>query len=231
MDSNMNAFEKYFEQLRYVTSVNPDLDAVTVDLTASGVTKEYFDKIDERSSNLLDFFQQTVANQAVRDTLQGFVTIDGYQDDEDLMLCLLMDIVHCFKGLDHRTSLNSCEGIALLNVLAKVYRPDYYMSFEELSEIPQFIINLDRMVSSIHGCIDETEIMKNQSIISVLLQIVNPEADKDYRILLYKLCEAISEADGRISISEREFLMNVLRLDDDDVSNDIETDSIFNRPE
>ena len=192
----MNAFEKYFEQLRYVTSINPDLEAVTVDLTGSGVTNEYFDNIDERSSNLLDFFQQTVANQTVRDALQGIVTIEGYQDDEDLMLCLLM-----------------------------------YMSFGELSEIPQFIINLDRMVSFIHGCIDETEIMKNQSIISVLLQIVNPEADKDYRILLYKLCEAISEVDGRISISEREFLMNVLRLDDDDVTNDIETDSIFNRPE
>ena len=227
----MNAFEKYFEQLRYVTSINPDLEAVTVDLTGSGVTNEYFDNIDERSSNLLDFFQQTVANQTVRDALQGIVTIEGYQDDEDLMLCLLMDIVHCFEGLDHRTSLNSCEGLALLNVLAKVYRPDYYMSFGELSEIPQFIINLDRMVSFIHGCIDETEIMKKQSIISVLLQIVNPEADKDYRILLYKLCEAISEVDGRISISEREFLMNVLRLDDDDVTNDIETDSIFNRPE
>ena len=120
----MNAFEKYFEQLRYVTSINPDLEAVTVDLTGSGVTNEYFDNIDERSSNLLDFFQQTVANQTVRDALQGIVTIEGYQDDEDLMLCLLMDIVHCFEGLDHRTSLNSCEGLALLNVLAKVYRPD-----------------------------------------------------------------------------------------------------------
>lgn len=227
----MNAFDRYFEQLRYVTSINPDIDAVTSDLTSSGVTREYFNKIDERCNNLLDFFQEKVTKQDVRDALQGIVTMEGYQDDEDLMLCLLMDFVHCFEGLDHRTSLNSREGLALLNVIAKVYRPDYYMSFEELSEIPQFIINLDSMVSYIGGCIEETDVMKNQSIVSVLLQIVNPEADKEYRILLYKLCEAISEADGVISISEREFLMNVLRLDDDDVTNDIITDSIFNRNE
>ena len=227
----MNAFDRYFEQLRYVTSINPELDGVTVDLTGSGVTPEYFNKLDERGNALLDFIQESVAKQDVRAALQGIVSIEGYQDDEDLMLCFLMDLVHCFEGLDHRTSLSTCEGLALLNVMAKVYRPDYYMSFQELAEIPQFIINLDGMVSYIDGCIEETEIMKNQSIVSVLLQIVNPEADKEYRILLYKLCEAISEADGVISISEREFLMNVLRLDDDDVSNDIITDSIFNRNE
>lgn len=227
----MNAFNRYFEQLRYVTSIKPDPNDITVDLTKSGVTKKYFHKIDERSNALLDFFQDTVAKQNVREAMQSFVTIEGGQDYEDLMLCLLMDIVHCFDGMNHRTSLNTCEGLALLNVMAKIYRPDYYMSFEELSEIPQFIINLDAMTIYIDGCIDETDIIKNQSIVSVLLQIVNPEADKQYRILLYKLCEAISEADGVISISEREFLRNVLRLDDDDVSNDIMTDSIFNRDE
>lgn len=223
----MNAFESYFEQLKYVTSIKPDLNGVNIDLTSSGVSKKYFTKIDERSDNLLDFFRQTVATQEVRDALRKIVTIEGYQDDDDLMLCLLMDFVYCFDGLNHPTSLNTCEGLALLNVMTKVYRPDYYMSFEELSETPQFIVNLDSMVSYIWGCIEETVIMKSQSIVSVLLQAVNPEADKEYRIILYKLCEAISEADGVISTPEREFLMNVLRLDDDDVSNDIVTDSIF----
>ncbi|MBO4656445.1 MAG: hypothetical protein J5639_01595 [Bacteroidales bacterium] len=227
----MNAFEWYFEQLKYVTSIKPDLDGVTIDLTSSGVSKEYFTKIDERSDKLLDFYKRSVATQEVRDALRRIVAIEGYQDDDDLMLCLLMDFVYCFDGLNHPTSLNTCEGLALLNVMAKVYRPDYYMSYEDLSETPQFIINLDSMVSYIWGCIEETDVMKTQSIVSSLLQVVNPEADKEYRIILYKLCEAISEADGIISTSEREFLMNVLRLDDDDVSNDIVTDSIFNRNE
>lgn len=225
----MKAYTDYFDRLNFVVNQNYNLDDVTVDLTRSGVTPEYYAKIDERSDDILDFFQKKIVNQAMREALKEIVTIEGCNDDDDLMLCLLMDIVHCFDGLGHPTSLDTCEGIALLNVMEKVYRPDYYMSFEELSEIPQFIINLDAMVTYIVGCIEVTDVMKSQSIVSALLQKVNPEADKEYRILLYRFCEAISEVDGVISIPEREFLMNILRLDDNDVTTDIHTDSIFTR--
>ena len=227
----MSAFSDYFNRLNIVVNANYDLGDIPVDLSNSGVTREYYTKIDERCDALLVFFQKEIVKAEVREGLRRLVTIDGYKDDEDLMLCLMMDFVHCFEGLGHSTSLNTCEGIALLNVMEKVYRPDYYMSFEELSEVPQFIINLDGMVSYIEGCIEATELLKTQSIISALLHNVNPEADKEYRVLLYRLCESISEADGVISREEREFLMSVLRLDDDDVTNDIETDSIFNRNE
>lgn len=225
----MSAFSDYYNRLNVVINANYDLDDIPIDLTSSGVTREYYAKIDERSDALLVFFQKEIANPEVKASLRRLEIIDEYKDDEELMLCLMMDIVHCFEGLGHPTSLNTCEGIALLNIMEKVYRPDYFMPFEELSEVPQFIINLDGMVSYIEGCIEATELLKTQSIISVLLQDVNPEADKEYRILLYRLCESISEADGIISKEEREFLMSVLRLDDDDVTNDIETDSIFNR--
>ena len=228
----MSAYSEYFDRLNAVTNANYDVDDLTVDLSASGVTPEYFAKIDGRSDALLEFFNDTIAKPEVRETFKGIVPLDGNyseKDNEDLMLCLLMDLVQCFEDLNHSTSLSSCEGLALLNVLAKVYRPDYYMSYGDLSEVPSFIINLDGMVSYIEGCIESTDIIKQQSIISSVLQVVNTEADKQYRILMYRLCEAISEADGIISDAERSFLMTVLRLDDDDVTNDIETDSIFNR--
>lgn len=227
----MSAFADYFNHLSVVVNDNYDLDDISIDLTSSGVTREYYTKIDERCDALLDFYQKEIAKSEIKIKLHELVAIDGYKDDDDLMLCLMMDFVRCFEELGHPTSLNTREGIALLNVMEKVYRPDYYMSFEELSEVPQFIINLDGMVSYIEGCIEATDLLKTQSIISVLLQDVNPNADKEYRVLLYRLCESISEADGLISREEREFLMSVLRLDDDDVTNDIETDSIFNRNE
>lgn len=227
----MSAFSDYYNRLNVVINANYNINDIPIDLTNSGVTREYYAKIDERCDALLVFYQKEIAKPEVKAALRRLETIDKYKDDEDLMLCLMMDIVHCFEGLGHPTSINTCEGIALLNIMEKVYRPDYYMSFEELSEVPQFIINLDGMVPYIEGCIEATSLLKTQSIISVLLQDVNPEADKEYRIILYRLCESISEADGIISREEREYLMSVLRLDDDDVTNDIETDSIFNRGE
>lgn len=225
----MKAYNDYFNRLNIIQSQKYDLDGITVDLTISGISPDYYAKIDERSNDILAFFQKEIANQKVRKALKELVAIEGYCNDDDLMLCLLMDIVHCFDSMNHPTSLSTSEGIALLNVLEKVYYPDYYMSFDELSEVPSFIINLDAMVAYIANCIDATEIIKSQSIISTLLQKVNPEADKVYRILLYRFCEAISEVDGVISIPERELLMNILRLDDNDVTTDVHTDSIFTR--
>lgn len=225
----MKAYTDYFDRLNMVANQDCDSGGVTVDLTGSGITREYYAKIDERSDAILNFFHSKIANQEVRDALKEIAAIDGCHNDDDLMLCLLMDIVQCFDGLDHPTSLNSREGIALLNVMEKVYYPDYSMSFDKLSVVPGFIINLDAMVTYIVACIEATDIMKSQSIVSALLQKANPEADREYRILLYRFCEAISEVDGVISIPEREFLMNILRLDDNDVTTDIHTDSIFTR--
>ena len=81
----------------------------------------------------------------------------------------------------------------------------------------------------ISNCSDQIDIPIEDSVISVLLQDVHPKADKTYRIAMYALFEAISEVDGVISLSEREYLMSLLRLDDDDVTNDIVIDSIFTR--
>lgn len=225
----MSAFTDYFKQLEIVTSQNYNSHDIMTDLTISGVTQDYFNVIDQRSDALLEFYLKETENPQLRNNLRDIVDIRDYKDKDDLMLCLLMDIVFCFESMDHPTSLNTCEGLALLNIMEKIYRPDYYMSFEDLSEVPSFIINLDSMLSYIEGCIEEVKLIKEQSLVSVLLQKINPDSDKEYRILLYRLCEAISEADGLISISEKELLMTILRLDDDDVTNDIKTDSIFSR--
>lgn len=225
----MSAFSEYYKQLSIVTSQNYDSHDILTDLTISGVTQDYFNSIDQKSDALLEFYLNQISNPVLHNNLKELFDFGDSKDNDDLMLCLLMDIVYCFESMNHPTSLNTCEGFALLNIMEKVYRPDYYMSFEDLSEVPSFIINLDSMLSYIEGCIDEVKMIKEQSLVSVLLQKIDPNSDKEYRILLYKLCEAISEADGVISISERDLLMSILRLDDDDVSNDIETDSIFSK--
>ena len=71
------------------------------------------------------------------------------------------------------------------------------------------------------ACSDEIDISKDESVISILLQQVHPKADKTYRQCLYYLFEAVSNVDGVISKSETEYLMGLLHLDDDDISNDI----------
>lgn len=150
---------------------------------------------------------------------------------DDLKLILMVDIIRAYEGLDHSTRLNSPEGIAPLLLLVKFFRPDYFITFQGLQTIHTDIINLDGIVPYISACSDEIDIPKEESIVSTLLQEVHPKADRTYRMCLYYLFEAVSQVDGVISQSEREYLMTLLNLDDEDVSNDINIESIFNQAE
>lgn len=223
----MNPFADYFERLDFIVSQNYDEAAFPSDLTISGITEEYFSKIDLLSDTLLAFLQDKVIVPEVMKEASHIFPFEGRAKD-GVLLCFLMELVNCYGEMNHRTNLTSCEGIALLNILAKVYRPDYYMAYKFLSEVPQIIINLDEMVSYINNCIEATPQLKNESLVSLLLQGIDSDVDKEYRIRMYYLCEAITEADGMITPSESDYLKSLLRLDDDDINNDIIIDSIFN---
>jgi hypothetical protein len=223
-----NPFADYFQRLEAIVNQNYDDTAFPSDLTGSGITKEYFSKIDQLSDSLLAFIQDKVITPDVIQKATKSFPFEG-KGPEGVMLCFLMELVNCYEEMNHRTNLSSSEGIALLNILEKVYRPDYYMAYEYLSEVPQIIINLDEMVVYISNCIEAAPQVKIGSLISFLLQDIDAQADKDYRIRMYYLCEAISEADGKITVSESDYLKSLLRLDDNDINNDIIIDSIFDR--
>lgn len=204
-------------------------DDMTVDISYSGVTPEYFEKVDNASSWLLQFYEHKVATSPVYNALYDQALLHKKRTYDDLKLCLLIDVLRCYDGLNHPTSLNSREGLGLLLLLVKMYKPNMILTFEDLKAVPDSIINMDALITYASSCSDEINFPKDSIIISSLLQQADKKSDTLYRTLLYRFCEAISEADGVISRSEKEWLMTILRLDDDDVSNDIVIDSIFTR--
>lgn len=219
---SMKCFENYLSALRSVTSKNADPDAPDVDLCGACPSEAYFNEVDKCTSDLLDFFRKEVASsQDAHQWLRDLLPMEGFEGDEDLMLCLLMDIVNCYNGLDHPTSLGSKEGLSLLDILSKVYRPDYCMLYSQLGEVPQIIIDLDAMVSYITECVDFVPLMRTSSLVSEILSMYDPEADRRYRILLYRFCKEVSVVDCDISSSEEQYLRSLLRLDDEDAGNDI----------
>ncbi len=110
-------------------------------------------------------------------------------------------------------------------LLVKLFRPDYFITYDGLASIPTDIINLDGIVPYVSACSEQIDTSKEERVISSLLQEAHPKADRTYRICLYYLFEAVSEVDGVISQSEKEYLMTLLHLDDDDVSNDIDIET------
>lgn len=231
----MDCFTDFYERLEAMTTTpEPDLaengeayiDEMTSDLS-EGITEDYFEKVDHASSMLINLFDKYIADTRMHVALHEHVNTRRRQNYDDLKLTVMVDVVRAYEGLDHSTRLNCPEGIALLLLLVKFFKPDYFITFRGLKAIPADIINLDGIVPYIAACSDEIDIDKDESIISLLLQEVRPNADRTYRMCLYYLFEAVSQVDGVISQSEREYLMALLRLDDEDVSNDIGINSIF----
>ena len=233
----MECFTEFYELLENLTQptvIEEDDELGTIDDDfksdlSTGIDEKYFDKIDQASSMILSFYERYIADTRMHVALHERVNTRRRKDYNDLKLMLMIDVVRAYEGLNHSTRLNCPEGIALLLLLVKFFRPDYFISYQGLKAIPTDIINLDGLVPYISNCSDQIDIPMEESVISALLQDVHPKADKTYRIAMYALFEAISEVDGIISLSEREYLMSLLRLDDDDVTNDIVIDSIFTR--
>ena len=204
-------------------------DDVFMSDLSEGIEESYFEKIDQATSMLLSFYERYIADTRMHIALHERVNTRRRKNYDDLKLMLMIDVVRAYEGLNHSTRLNRPEGVALLLLLVKFFRPDYLISYQGLKAIPTDIINLDGLVPYISNCSDQIDIPMEESVISILLRDAHPKADKSYRITMYALFEAISEVDGVISRSEREYLMTLLRLDDDDVTNDIVIDSIFTR--
>lgn len=234
----MDCFTDFYERLEALTTIpEPELDEegnpideedFKSDLSL-GINESYFDKVDHASTALVQFYDRYVADTVMHSALHARINTRHRKNYDDLKLMVMVDVVRAYEGLDHSTRLNCPEGIALLLLLVKFFRPDYFITFPGLKEIPTEIINLDGIVPYISACSDMIDIPSEESTISELLLEAHPKHERTYRVCLYHLFEAVSEVDGVISLSEREYLMTMLRLDDDDVTNDINIDSIFAR--
>lgn len=213
----MDCFTDFYGRLEALTTppvAEPDDeqggigDEFKTDLS-EGVEESYFDKIDHASSTILAFYERYIADTKMHAALHGHVNTRRRKNYDDLKLMLMVDVIRAYEGLDHSTRLNCPEGIALLLLLVKFFRQDYFISYEGLKEIPTDIINLDGIVPYIFNVSEQIDIPLEESVISLLLLEAHPNADKTYRAIMYALFEAISEVDGKISQSEREYLDNL----------------------
>lgn len=204
------------------TLQNVDDEEFTVDLSGANVTEEYFDNVDWAAQSLVTFFENHLVNSEVHKAFYDITVGPRRRNYDDLKFCLLIDIERCYSGLNHHTSLNTPEGIALLLLLTRLFMPEKMFGYAGLSQVPESVINLDAMVAYASMGSEEIDIPADELVIAHLLSEARPKSENLYRKVVYRFCEAISEVDGSISRSEEEFLKSLLRLDDDDPDNDIE---------
>lgn len=194
----------------------------SADLLQYGITQSYYEDIVKASKLISEFSKKYLRTNSVYLSIKK--RVDGFEPD-DMELYILIDIMRCYDGLDHSTSFTTPEGIALLVIISELYSVGNIHQYEDLKNVNYSTISITDLTPIIAEC--SYELGSQYSLfISEILETENPSVDKLYRLIIYNLCHKIAMADGEISLSEKEWLEEIARLNDDDITNDIDV-SLF----
>lgn len=191
---------------------------ITTNLLQSGITREYFDKVNTAIELLQKFYDRYLISNRVFDAVS--VRLSSSRN-ENVKFCMLIDIMRCYDGLDHPTSFNTPEGVALMLLMDKMIGNAKIERYEQLANVSSKTLELIDIIPYINEC--SYEIGNRYSLfMSNVFEKTNPDIDRLYRRLLYNLCKHIAEVDGVITISEKDWLNEIALLNDDDPNNDID---------
>lgn len=190
----------------------------TTNLLQYEISSDYFDKIQSAIRLIVDFENKYLGDKKVQTCLSN--TIENFEQ-EDTKLFILADVMRCYEGLDHPTSLSTPEGIAILLLIGQIYGVSEIHFFEDLENVSSKEASLIDLTPYIRQC--SYDLPNRQSLfLSSILEKIDEKVDSLYRLLIYNICKRIAEVDGVISFSEKEWLEEIARLDDDDPTNDID---------
>ena len=216
MESLDNLYEQYYV---VVANIQEGQDSdTTTDLLQYGITKSYFDEVVKASGLMQNFYKKYLTVRNISNAV-----CEKLLDDhaENVKFCMLVDVMRCYDGMDHPTSVTTSEGIAIMILLGKVLGVGEINSYEQLGEVNSATLSLLDIIPYIGACSDE--LGKRYSLfMSGIFEKEAPDVDRLYRMLLYNLCKKIAEVDGEISMSEQEWLNEIALLNDDDPTNDID---------
>ena len=191
---------------------------VTTNLLQSGITKDYYDKVNTAIELLQKFYDRHLTSNRIYDAVS---TSLNSSRKENVKFCMLIDIMRCYDGLDHPTSFNSPEGVALMMLMDRTIGLAQINRFENLASVSSKTLELIDIIPYINEC--SYALGNRYSLfVSSVFEKTSPDMDKLYRRLIYNLCKHIAEVDGVITISEKDWLNEIALLNDDDPDNDID---------
>lgn len=191
---------------------------IKTDLLQYGITREYYEKVNTAIELLSKFYDMYLSKKQIQDAVSSCL---NSQRKDNVKFCMLIDIMRCYDGLDHPTSFNTPEGIALLILLDKIIGQARIERYENLATISSTTLKLIDIIPFIDEC--SYALGDRYSLfMSSIFTKQSPDMDKLYRRLLYNLCKHIAEVDGVITIAEEDWLKEIALLNDDDPNNDID---------
>lgn len=214
---SINILYEHYNRLK--TELQGEIENdVTTNLLQSGITRGYYDKVNAAIELLQKFYDRHLTSNRIYDAVSASLNSSR---KENVKFCMLIDIMRCYDGLDHPTSFNTPEGVALMMLLDKTIGLAQINRYENLASVSSKTLELIDIIPFINEC--SYALGNRYSLfLSSIFEKVSPDMDRLYRRLLYNLCKHIAEVDGLITISEKDWLNEIALLNDNDPDNDID---------
>ena len=125
MDKFIQLYGEYAFYKEKVEEGNSDF---STDLLRYGITQDYYLKVNRAAELLQRFYDAKLANSSIRNAI-AYRLNNNHADN--VKLCLLIDVLRCYDGLDHPTTFTRPEGIALLILLDKIIGNNEIMDYKQ----------------------------------------------------------------------------------------------------
>lgn len=216
MEQLENLYEQYYNLLENIQE-NTD-KGIATNLLQYGITEDYYNEVVKATELLCNFYNKYMTNDIIRSAV--YERLNNNQAD-NVRFCMLADVLRCYEGLNHPSSFTTPEGIALMILLGKIFGFGEVNSYEQLGAVNSVTLSLIDIIPYISEFSDELG-QKYSLFMSTIFEKESPDIDQLYRRLLYTLCKKIAEVDGKLSLSEKDWLNEIALLNDDDPDNDMD---------
>lgn len=216
MEQLENLYEQYYNLLENIQE-NTD-KGIATNLLQYGITEDYYNEVVKATELLCNFYNKYMTNDIIRSAV--YERLNNNQAD-NVRFCMLADVLRCYEVLNHPSSFTTPEGIALMILLGKIFGFGEVNSYEQLGAVNSVTLSLIDIIPYISEFSDELG-QKYSLFMSTIFEKESPDIDQLYRRLLYTLCKKIAEVDGKLSLSEKDWLNEIALLNDDDPDNDMD---------
>ena len=177
----------------------------------TGISREYFDSLNEACSKIAEFRNKLKSNFAFIASLNKSSYFIGAENDERINHCLCADAMRCFEGMGIPLDADSKEFFGLFLLLGHFLVDSFEMEYSSVLRIED---SVQAQVGYFAMLKDFSDAIGNKK--TLLVSSLLPEGGDllhRYQVLMYRWASLVAKADDIITEQEQEWLTNMVSME------------------
>ena len=181
------------------------------------ITEEYYDLVTKAAEDVYNDYERVLKlckNDPSLDIKDVNLTLDEsliMNANEKIRLLFILDIIRCYKGLEHNIDLDSKDGFGLFYFTALVTGCSPKKPYADLSTIKaEYMAEVERLTKTVMPNVDAASIPHEMFLISKLLASKDTKLHRKFLVDIYRFSSIIAKADNTVTDEEANWLSSIL---------------------